>query len=35
VDKILDNIKAAGSKEIDVRVYPEIIAKLKVNVVVE
>ena len=33
--ELKDNIKAAGSKEVDVRVYPEIIAKLKVNVVVD
>lgn len=33
--ELKDNIKAAGLKEVDVRVYPEVIAKLKVNVVVE
>lgn len=33
--ELKDNIKSAGSKEVDVRVYPEIIAKLKVNVVVD
>lgn len=33
--ELKDNIKAAGSKEVDIKVYPEIIAKLKVNVVVD
>lgn len=33
--ELKDHIKAVGVKEVDVRVYPEIIAKLKVNVVVE
>ena len=33
--ELKENIKAAGSKEVDIRVYPEIIAKLKVNVVVD
>lgn len=30
-----DNIKNPGSLKLDVRVYPEIVAKLSVNVVVE
>ena len=33
--ELKDNIKAAGITNVDVRVYPEITANLKVNVVIE
>ena len=33
--ELKDNIKVVGVTEVDVRVYPEVTAKLKVNVVVE
>lgn len=33
--ELKDNIKVTGVQEIDVRVYPEITAKLKVNVILK
>lgn len=33
--ELKDNIKSAGTTNVDVRVYPEITANLKVNVVIE
>ena len=33
--ELKDNIKSTGQQEIDIRVYPEITAKLKVNVILK
>lgn len=33
--ELKENIKSAGTTVVDIRVYPEVVAKLKVNVTVE
>ncbi|MFY9213272.1 MAG: 50S ribosomal protein L9, partial [Tissierellaceae bacterium] len=33
--ELKENIKTTGLINVDVRVYPEIVAKLKVNVIIE